>query len=121
MTGYKPYDIYRSAPIISVQRAIGSRDDSMAAEWNPQDYRNLIIAITGCLSLLILVIGIMICVYYDKLSPQILGSIQGVGIGGGLTGLALIILQSIKISVSEGIKSGTPIRRQQTRRDKSET
>jgi hypothetical protein len=74
----------------------------MAAKWKPQEYVSLIIATSACLGLLILVLGVLLLAYVGKLSPEILGSMTGVGIGGGFIGLAYILYLTVKTSIRGG-------------------
>jgi hypothetical protein len=81
-----------------------------SSQWRPRDTLNLIITTTGCLGLLILVLGVLICAYLGKLSPELLGSMKGAGMGGGFLGLAFILQQTIKIPLS-GKKAALSARR----------
>lgn len=74
----------------------------MAARWTAQDYINLIIATSACLCLLILVLGVVLLASFGKLSPELLGSMTGIGIGGGFAGLAYILFLTVKVSVKGG-------------------
>jgi hypothetical protein len=76
------------------------RSNRVNGEWRPRDVQNLIITTTGCLCLLILVLGLLILTYLGKLSPGLLGSIKGIGTGLGFLGLASVLLQTIKIPLS---------------------
>lgn len=67
-----------------------------------EDIKGLIVACTGCLCLVILVMGTMLGIIKGIISPEHLGSIKGIGVGGGLLGLGLIIYQVIKISFRGG-------------------
>ncbi len=67
--------------------------------WTAQDLLRLIIVTTMALCFLILVTGTLICVYCGKISPDLLGSIKGVGIGSGLLGFASIFYSVIKVAL----------------------
>lgn len=71
----------------------------MPVEWTPRDYTVLIVVGTTCLCLLILVLGTVIGVMNKAISPELLGTVQGAGVGGGLLGLGAILYQILKISL----------------------
>jgi hypothetical protein len=71
----------------------------MAAKWTSQDYVSLIIAASACLCLLILVLGVLLLAYVGRLPIELLGSMKGVGIGGGFVGLAYILFLTVKTSI----------------------
>lgn len=71
----------------------------MNSQYSPADIRKLIVTCTGCLCLVILVMGTILGVLKGSISAEILGSIKGIGIGGGLLGLGLIIYQIIKVAL----------------------
>ncbi len=64
--------------------------------WTPEALNAMIVTCTGCLCLLILVVLTMIGVLAEKISVEQLGTIEGVGVGGGLLGLGWIVLLVIK-------------------------
>lgn len=74
----------------------------MPPKWTPQDLVSIIIATSACLCLLILVLGVVLLAFVGKLSPEVLGSIKGAGVGGGLLGLAYILFLTVKISMRGG-------------------
>jgi hypothetical protein len=74
----------------------------MATEWSVSDYLKLIPVTTGCLCLLLLVSVISVCTIKGTISPEILGTMKGAGIGGGLIGFAYILYLIIKVSLSGG-------------------
>jgi hypothetical protein len=59
--------------------------------WSVDDLVKVMIVVTTCLCILILVVGVTIAVVLQKLDAQILGSVQGVGIGSGLLGILWIL------------------------------
>jgi hypothetical protein len=67
--------------------------------WTPQDYIALLVASTGCLSLLILVLGIVLGILGGMIPVDQVGTIKSAGIGGGLIGLAAIIYQVINVAL----------------------
>ena len=70
-------------------------------EWTPRDYTVLVVTGTACLCLVILVLGAVIGVMSGRISVEMLGNIQGAGVGGGLLGFGVIIYQIIKISLGK--------------------
>jgi len=74
----------------------------MPAQWTPRDYAILITIGSTCLCLVILVLGTVIGVLQGVISVQVLGTIKGAGVGGGLLGLGAILCQIIKVSLSGG-------------------
>jgi hypothetical protein len=60
------------------------------------------VSATGCLCLVILVAGAVIGVINGAISPELLGRVEGVGVGGGLLGFGVIIYQVIKVSLGGG-------------------
>ncbi len=66
-------------------------------KWTPRDIRAMIGITMACLCLLVLVLGLIICAFMGKLSSELLGSIKGIGVGGGFLSLALILSYVIKM------------------------
>jgi len=62
------------------------------------DVSNLIIVTTGCLCLLILVLGTLILAYLGKITSEIIGKVGGAGIGAGLLGFGVLSVQVIRIA-----------------------
>ncbi len=56
---------------------------------------------TACLCLLILVLGTVIGVMNQSISPEVLGNVQGASVGGGLLGLGVILYRIIKIALGK--------------------
>ena len=71
----------------------------MDAAWTPRDYVVLIATSTACLCMLILVLGTMLAVLTNRISPDILGTVK-VGAGGGLLGFGLILYWIIKVALT---------------------
>ena len=67
--------------------------------WTPRDIISLLSLGTACVCLLTLVVGVVLGVLNGNLSPEQLGGITGVGVGGGLISLAFILYQVIKVSL----------------------
>lgn len=71
----------------------------MPREWTPKDYATIVVTGTACLCLLILVLGTVIGVMNQAISPEVLGNVQGASVGGGLLGLGVILYRIIKIAL----------------------
>ncbi|OOG22982.1 hypothetical protein B1C78_13075 [Thioalkalivibrio denitrificans] len=65
----------------------------------------LVVTGTGCLCLVILVLGTVLGVINGVISAELLGRVEGVGVGGGLLGLGVIIYRVIKASLEREPKS----------------
>ena len=76
----------------------------MAQALSIKDLQGLIVTCSGCLALVILVVGILFGIITGAIQPEHLGSVKGFGVGGGLLGLASIIGLVIKISLKGGSK-----------------
>lgn len=74
----------------------------MVKEWTPREYSVLIAIGTACLCLIILVLGTVIGVLNGTISVDLLGKVEGAGIGGGMLGFGVILYQIIKVSLSGG-------------------
>ena len=66
--------------------------DGTTSPWTPRAINGLIVVVVGCLCLSVLVISTMLGVMSGRISPTALGTAQGLGIGGGIVGLASIIV-----------------------------
>lgn len=66
------------------------------SKWEPHDVTVLICVTSACLCLLILVSGVMLGALIGRISLNSLGTLGGVGAGGGLLGLALILFWVIR-------------------------
>jgi hypothetical protein len=71
----------------------------MSKSWAPADIQRLTITCSGCSCLVILVCCISFGAITGKISPQLLGNIKGVAVGGGLLGLAMILYMVIRASL----------------------
>ena len=72
-------------------------------KWgSPRDYAMLITTGSGCLCLIILVLGTVLGALNGKFSPEALGGVQTAGFGGGLLGFGFILYRIIKISLIGG-------------------
>lgn len=76
----------------------------MSERSNLADIKGLIVTCTGCLCLVILVMGTLYGVIRGNISAAHLGSISGVGVGCGFLGLGYILYLVIKIAFSGGKK-----------------
>lgn len=74
----------------------------MPASWSPSDINRLIAVVTGCLCLPVLVGGVLLLIAQGALSAELLGSATGVGVGGGVLGLAAIVAMVIRLGLSKG-------------------
>ena len=68
-------------------------------EWTPRDYAVIMSVGTACLCLIVVVLGAVFGVLTGLISPTLLGEIQGLSVGGGLLGFALITYKIIDISI----------------------
>jgi membrane protein DedA with SNARE-associated domain len=75
------------------------------SDWTPRDYAVLVVTGTACLCLVILVLGIVLGVINGVISAELLGRVEGVGVGGGLLGLGVILYLIIKASLEREPKS----------------
>ncbi len=78
----------------------------MPSEWTPKEYAMLVAVGTACLCLLILVLGTVIGVMNQSISPEVLGNVQGASVGGGLLGLGVILYRIIKIALGKPSNEG---------------
>lgn len=56
----------------------------------------LLVVGTGCLCLLIVVVGVLVLIAMGKLDAQLLGQATSIGVGGGIVALAGIIFLTIR-------------------------
>ncbi|PYX61391.1 MAG: hypothetical protein DMG73_03775 [Acidobacteria bacterium] len=68
--------------------------------WTPREVRQLMVCGTGCLCLVVLVLGTVIGVLDGRITPEILGKVSNGATGVGLLGLALILFWIIRLSLS---------------------
>jgi hypothetical protein len=71
----------------------------MRSSWAPADIQRLMITCSGCSCLVILVCCISFGAITGKISPELLGNVKGVAVGGGLLGLAMILYMVIRASL----------------------
>lgn len=72
------------------------------ATWLPRDYLVLMVGGTCCLCLVILVAGTVAGVLLEALTPELLGTVSGAGMGGGLLDLGVILYWIVRVTVSPG-------------------
>ncbi len=84
----------------------------MAKDWSPADIGKLTTVCSGCSCLVILVGSVSIGVVTNKISPELLGSVKGIGVGGGLVGLAAILYMVIRAALNPGAKDPEPPKEQ---------
>lgn len=78
------------------------KEDRMSQKWTPAAINRLVTVATGCLCLPILLLGVLILISQNKLSAALLGTATGMGVGGGLLGLAAILALVIKSGLNGG-------------------
>ncbi len=76
----------------------------MAKKWSPADIGKLTTICSGCSCLVILVGSVSIGVVTGKISPELLGSVKGLGVGGGLVGLSGVLYLVIRSALNPGAK-----------------
>jgi hypothetical protein len=67
--------------------------------WTPQEIRQLVATTTGCLCVMVVVLGTMLALMTNKITPELLGKISTVGVGSGLAGLGLIGYMVIRVGL----------------------
>jgi hypothetical protein len=70
--------------------------------WTPHDVRMLVATTTGCMSLVILVLGTIIGVLTEKVNADILGKMASLGAGGGLVAFLFIVYLVIRAGLQGG-------------------
>lgn len=78
----------------------------MPDPWSPQEVRQLLATTTGCLCLVIVVVGTMLGVNNGAISADVLGSAKAVGVGGGVIGLSSIVYLVIRAGLHGEKKRG---------------
>jgi hypothetical protein len=78
----------------------------MPDSWSPEAVGRLATTVTGCLCLLIVVLGTMIGVNSGVITTELLGTTKGLGIGGGLAGFTSIIYFVIRAGLEGGKRRG---------------
>ena len=74
----------------------------MGVDSGIRDIQNLIITCSACLALLILVLGTLYGIITGMISPEHIGQIEGIGVGGGLLGFGALIALVLKMSLGGG-------------------
>lgn len=72
----------------------------MTSKWSPSDIQRLMAVSSACSCMVILVGGVSVGVVMGKISADVLGSAKGIGVGGGLVGLAMVLYLVIKAALS---------------------
>ena len=72
----------------------------MTNKWSPSDIQRVMAVSSACSCMVILVGGVSIGVVIGKISPEVLGSAKGLGVGGGLVGLAMLLYLMIKTALN---------------------
>jgi len=85
---------------------MASNEKPTVSTWTPQTILGLVVAGTGCLCLLAVVMCTMLGILLGIISPDSLGTAKGVGIGTGILGLAAIVGLVIKAALRRGISDG---------------
>ena len=58
--------------------------------------------------MVILVGSVSIGIVMGKISSDLLGSVKGIGVGGGLVGLAMVLYLVIRVALQPGAKDPAP-------------
>ena len=80
----------------------------MAKQWSPADIQRVMAVSSACSCMVILVGSVSIGVVMGKISSDLLGSIKGIGVGGGLVGLAMVLYLVIRVALQPGVKDPAP-------------
>src|SRR5260370_21429117 len=80
----------------------------MTRKWSPADIGKLTTVCSGCSCLVILVGSVAIGVVTGKISAELLGSVKGLGVGGGLVGLSGVLYLVIRFALNPGAKDPAP-------------
>src|SRR6266704_3187853 len=76
----------------------------MAKKWSPADIQKVMAVSSACSCLGILVGSISIGVVTGRISSDLLGSVKGIGVGGGLVGLAMVLYMVIRVALKTDAK-----------------
>jgi len=79
-----------------------------ARKWSPSDIGKLTTVCSGCSCLVLLVGSISIGVVTGKISADLLGSVKGLGVGGGLVGLCGVLYLVIRTALNPSAKDPSP-------------
>ncbi len=80
----------------------------MAKKWSPADIQKVMAVSSACSCLVILVGSISIGVVTGRISSDLLGSVKGIGVGGGLVGLAMVLYMVIRVALKTDAKDPAP-------------
>ena len=80
----------------------------MTKKWSPADIGKLTTVCSGCSCMVILVGSVSIGVVTGKISSDLLGSVKGLGVGGGLVGLAMVLYMVIRAALKPDAKDPEP-------------
>jgi hypothetical protein len=80
----------------------------MAKQWSPADIQKVMAVSSACSCMVILVGSVSIGVVMGKISSDLLGSVKGIGVGGGLVGLAMVLYLVIRVALQPGAKDPAP-------------
>src|SRR5260370_428319 len=80
----------------------------MAKKWSPADIQKVMAVSSACSCLVILVGSISIGVVTGRISSDLLGSVKGIGVGGGLVGLAMVLYMVIRVALKTDTKDPAP-------------
>ena len=80
----------------------------MAKQWSPADIQRVMAVSSACSCMVILVGSVSIGVVMGKISSDLLGSVKGIGVGGGLVGLAMVLYLVIRVALQPGAKDPAP-------------
>ena len=73
----------------------------VVSKWTSQEIIIFTLVSSACLCLLLLTLGIVAGVLLKRISPEILGSVNGLAVGTGLLGFGLVIFLIIRAAVSK--------------------
>lgn len=76
----------------------------MPSKWSPAEVQKVMAVSSACSCMVILVGSVSIGVVMGKISAEVLGSAKGLGIGGGLVGLAMVLYLVIRVALRGGAK-----------------
>ena len=74
----------------------------MTKKWSPADIQKVMAVSSACSCMVILVGSVSIGIVTKKISAELLGSVTGIGVGGGLVGLAMVLYLVIRIALKPG-------------------
>jgi hypothetical protein len=80
----------------------------MTKKWSPADIQKVMAVSSACSCMVILVGSVSIGVVMGKISSDLLGSVKGIGVGGGLVGLAMVLYLVIRVALKPGAKDPQP-------------